>query len=340
MQVASIHELSSMQKAAAILVAMSKEHATKILSHFKPEDVKALMLASANIQDVSQETLDALVDEFEQECSRGPGLVDSSSTIQNLIEEALTPEQMASLQEGPEAAEMALKKKTIWELMDKIDDKNLLEFLAAENKEVSGYVLTKLPSKRSAALIGQLPAEVRSGVVAGMITTRPPNSQAVIMLENLLKERFGRAISAGKSSGSQRMVAGMLNELDRDLTDSLFEDLAEVVKPNSLQSVKSLMFRFEDVVSLDKVARSTLFDQIETDVTTLALRNAEPELIEAVLSALGQRTRRMLEAELETASSASAEEIQDAQRQIASTVLNLAAEGAIAIPTPEVEAAA
>ena len=319
---------------------MNKEQASKILGHFKPEDVKSLMLASENIQDVSQETLDELVDEFEQECSRGPGLVDSSSTIQTLIEEALTPEQMASLQQGPEATEIALKKKSIWELMDKVDEKNLIEFLSGENKEIAGYVLTRLPYKRSAALIGQLPAEVRSGVVAGMITTRPPNPEAVKMLEGLLKETFGRAISAGKSSGSQRMVAGMLNELDRDLTDSLFADLANVVKPNSLQSVKSMMFRFEDVASLDKVARSTLFDQISTDVTTLALRNADPELIEAVLSSLGQRTRRMLEAELETASSASAEEIQDAQKEIASTVLNLASAGSITIPTPEAEAAA
>ena len=96
-----------------------------------------------------------------------------------------------------------------------------------------------------------------------------------------------------------------------------------------------MMFRFEDIISLDKASRSALFDQVSTEVTTLALRKAEPDLIEAVLAALGQRTRRMLEAELETASSASAEEIKDAQKEIASTVLNLASAGAITIPEPE-----
>ncbi len=327
-----------MQKAAAILVAMNKEQAKKILSHFKSEDVKSLMRASENIQDLSQETLDELIDEFEVECSRGPGLIDSSGSIQLLIEEALTPEQMASLQVGPEATEIALKKKTIWELLDKIDDKNMMEFLTEENRDVAGYILTRLPSKRSAALIGELPTDIRSGVVAGMITSRPPNSDAVIMLEKLLKNKFGRAIGASKSSGSQKMVAGMLNELDRDMTDSLFADLASVVKPNSLQSVKSMMFRFEDVVTLDKVARSTLFDQISTDVTTMALRGSDPETLEAVLSALGQRTRRMLEAELETASTADPEEIKEAQKEIANTVLNLASAGSISIPTAEPDA--
>ena len=335
MQVTSAQDLTSTQKAAAILVAMSKEQATKILSHFKQEDVKALIIASENLQDVSQETLVELVDEFEMECSRGSGLVDSSSTIQSLIEEALTPEQMAALQEGPQATEMALKKKSIWELMDKVSDKGLIEFLSEENRDVSGYVLTRIPAKRAASIISELPGDVRPGIVAGMITNRPANADAIEMLEELLKNRFGRAISAGKSAGSQRLVAGMLNELDRDLTDSLFADLADVVKPGSLQSVKSMMFRFEDIISLDKASRSALFDQVSTEVTTLALRKAEPDLIEAVLAALGQRTRRMLEAELETASSASAEEIKDAQKEIASTVLNLASAGAITIPEPE-----
>lgn len=318
---------------------MNKEQAAKILSHFRPEDVKSLILASENLQDLAQETLDELVDEFEQECSRGPGLVDSSSAIQNLIEEALTPEQMASLQEGPNAAEMALKKKSIWELMDKIDDKGLIDFFSTENSDVAGYVLTRLPSKRAASLIAEIPPEIRSGVVAGMITTRPANTDAVDMLEELLKSRFGRAISAGKSSGTQRMVAGMLNELDRDMTDSLFEDLANVVQPTSLKTVKSLMFRFEDLVALDKAALATLFDQVATDVTTLALRKAEPDLIEAVLTALGARTRRMLEAELAIPNSASPDDIKDAQKSIASTVLNLASAGSITIPSPEEEAA-
>lgn len=335
MQVTSAQDLSLTQKAAAILVAMSKEQATKILSHFKPEDVKALIIASENLQDVSQETLVELVDEFEMECSRGSGLVDTSSTIQGLIEEALTPEQMAALQEGPQATEMALKKKSIWELMDKVGDKSLIEFLTEENRDAAGYVLTRLPAKRAASIISELPGEVRPGIIAGMITNRPANTDAIEMLEDLLKNKFGRAISAGKSSGSQRLVAGMLNELDRDLTDSLFADLADVVKPGSLQSVKSMMFRFEDIIALDKASRSALFDQVSTEVTTLALRKAEPDLIEAVLAALGQRTRRMLEAELETASSASAEEIKDAQKEIASTVLNLASAGAITIPEPE-----
>ena len=335
MQVTSTQDLTFTQKAAAILAAMSKEQATKILSHFKPEDVKALIIASENLQDVSQDTLDELVDEFEMECSRGSGLVDSSSTIQSLIEEALTPEQMAALQEGPQATEMALKKKSIWELMDKVSDKGLIEFLSGENLDVSGYVLTRIPAKRAASIIRELSSDVRPGIVAGMITNRPANADAIEMLEELLKNRFGRAISAGKSSGSQRLVAGMLNELDRDLPDSLFADLAEVVKPGSLQSGKSMMFRFEDILSLDKASRSALFDQVSTELTTLALRKAEPDLIEAVLAALGQRTRRMLEAELETASSASAEEIKDAQKEIASTVLNLASAGAITIPEPE-----
>jgi len=329
--------LSSPQKAAAILVAMNKEQAKKILNQFDPKDIRALMLASQGLKRVTQDVLDTLVDEFENECSRGGEFLDSSDSIQSLIEESLTPEQVTELTVGPEAAQIALSKVPIWELLENVDEDKLIQFLIEENLDVAGYMLTRLPPKKAAALIGKLESGPRQGIVARMITSRPAIPEAVEMLEELVKDEFGRAIGVKKSSGSQRLVAGMLNELDRDLTERLFEDLAGVVKPTNLRSVRSLMFRFEDIVSLESAARSTIFDQLSTDLTTMALRNADPELIESVLSALGQRTRRMLEAELDTESSATAEDIKDAQKEIASKVLSLASEGVITIPTPDAE---
>jgi len=330
-------DLTTPQKAAVILVAMDKEHAAKLVSHFKPEDVRALMLASEGLNNVPQEVLDSLVDEFEQELSKGVGLLDSSGAIQSLVEEALTPEQLDELTVGPEAAKLALTKQTIWELLEKVDIDKLQQFIIKENSDAAGYILTKLPPKNSAAIIGNLDTDQRRAIVASMITTRPAIPEAVEMLEELVKNEFSRAIGANKATGSQKLVAGMLNELESDQVENLFEELADVVQPTNLQSVKSLMFRFEEILSLDQVARSTIFDQVSTELTTLALRDAEPDLIEAVLSSLGQRTRRMLEAELDTGSPATPEEVKDAQKQIASTVLSLASQGSISIPNPDAD---
>lgn len=330
--------LEPKQKAAAILLAVGSERAPKLLSHLRSEDIREMMKASEGLKNISEDDLSTIVDEFERECVKGSGLMDSSAAFHTLIEEALTPEQFSEMSEGPDAAQIALKKKTIWELLESIDDSELIEFLISENTQVSSYVLSRLSPKKAATIIGKLDREYRQKIVAGMIKTRPAVREAVLMLEELVTRRFGRTIGANKGSGNQHLVAGMMNELDIELSDNLFEELADVVKPNQLQSVKSLMFRFEDVVSLDNASRSALFDQIETDLTTTALRDASPEIRECVLSALGQRTRRMLESELESDLSVPADDIKAAQRKIASTVLKLAAQGALTIPTPSIAA--
>ncbi len=62
---------------------------------------------------------------------------------------------------------------------------------------------------------------------------------------------------------------------------------------------------------------------------TLALNGAPQDLREAVLSALGARARRMVEAELGRNEPAAADGIQAARRAIAGAALRLAAEGRI-----------
>lgn len=332
------NQLTSTQKAAAILVAMGKERAAKLLVHFQPHEIRKLMLASEGLQNIPPERLDILIDEFEGECSNGVGLLDSADIFQSIVEEALTPEELKELIEGPGAAQIALKKKSIWELLDRIEQEDLIEFLMQENAQVSAYILSKLAPKKAASIIGKLGGKSRAAIVAGMITTRAPRPEAIDMLEGLVKKTFGRAIGATKVAGNQRLVAGMFNELDQDLSESIFEELSTVIETKQLQSVKSLMFRFEDIIHLDSAGQAALFDQIPTDTTALALRAAAPDLTEVILAALGQRTRRMLESDLKSESTSSSEDIKEAQKEIANVALSLSATGALKIPERELAA--
>ena len=72
-----------------------------------------------------------------------------------------------------------------------------------------------------------------------------------------------------------------------------------------------------------------------------ALRNAEPALVEAVLSSIGARSRRMIESELASAAgNVSADDIARARKSIASTAIKLAGEGAFELPSTQTQEAA
>lgn len=331
-------DLTLSQKAAAILAALGQERAAKILGHFEPEEIRALMVASKELNNVPQELLEILVEQFEGDFSSGIGLLNSSKTIQSIIEETLTPEQMEELRSGPQAVDLSLNTRSIWEIMNEVEDEALIEFLISENAQVAGYVLTRLDAKKSAAIVSLLDQGQRKDIVSGMISSRAPAAEALDMLEGLLKETFGRSAGMKKDNSGQRVIAGIFNELEQELSDQLFDELGDAVQAQKLQSLKSMMFRFEDISLLDNAARSTIFDQIPTELVTLALREAKPELTELILVSLGQRTRRMLEQELKTPTSATSDDIRAAQKEIASTVLNLASAGSLVIPEPELAA--
>ena len=69
--------LSRSQKAAAILVAMGKPSAGKLLKFFKQEELRGLIEAARSLKTIPQSELDRIVSEFEGEFAEGAGLLDS-----------------------------------------------------------------------------------------------------------------------------------------------------------------------------------------------------------------------------------------------------------------------
>lgn len=64
--------LTRPQKAAAILVAMGKPAAGKLLKFFKQEELKSLIDAARLLRTIPQADLEKIVAEFEAEFTEGP----------------------------------------------------------------------------------------------------------------------------------------------------------------------------------------------------------------------------------------------------------------------------
>jgi flagellar motor switch protein FliG len=84
-----------------------------------------------------------------------------------------------------------------------------------------------------------------------------------------------------------------------------------------------------------------LFDGLSTELITLALRGAPPALTESVLSAIGARSRRMIESELGQGSEGiQLADIMTARKNIAVATIRLSREGAFELPSSQQSEAA
>lgn len=325
--------LTRPQKAAAILVAMGKTSAGKLLKFFKQEELRALVEAARLLRTIPQSDLERIVAEFEDEFTEGAGLLDSADQMDTILTETLTPEEMNAirghvtpgLQSGP----------PVWADIEKLDSARLAGFLAGEHPQTSALVLSNLNPAAAAQALLALDKPLRGEIIKRMMSMSPAPDRAVRLLENQLRDRLlspntGKDISAG-----QIRVASLLNEMEKSQVEEVMQDLAST-GATGLDEIRSRLFSFEDVVRLTQKARVALFDGLSTELVTLALRNAEPAVAEAVLSSIGTRSRRMIESELtQGLNGISAADITRARKTIASTAIRMAREGALELPAEQ-----
>ena len=333
---AGMAELTKPQKAAAILVAMGKPSASRLLKFFKQEELKSLIQAARALSAIPQNELESIVAEFEAEFTEGGGLIDSGDAMDTILNESLTAEEMSALMsKAPPKAEPE-GPPPVWPEVAKLAPERLAEFLSGEHPQTSALILSNLSSQVAAEVLVKLDKPMRTDIIKRMMSIATMPAAAIKIVENQIRTRLLGDTSGGKdNSVAHTRVANLLNEMDKAQLDEVMQDLANAGAGN-LAAIRARLFSFEDVERLDQRSRVTLFDGLSTELVTLGLRNAPAGLTEAILASIGARSRRMIESELAAGSEGiQAADILRARRTIASTAIRLSGEGTITLPSAD-----
>ena len=323
-----------------MLVAIGRERAARLLAHFEPEEVAQLRAigqqgaeASRKLPNVSAAELTEIADSFEQTFERGPGVVGASSSFEEIMAETVLPEPAEEKpveRIAPPPPPDAADRKRRWAAIAEAPEGELATWLTEENEAVAALVVARLPPQLSAALLTQLSAEACSAIVGAL-----PHADATPEAEDLVLDLLEAELADSAGGGAdekQSLLADIVNELEPDIGERVTKRLADTLTPQQMTAVSSRIFRFEDVARLNAAGRSALLGELPADRIVLALDGAAGELREAVLSALGQRMRRMVESELEAGIPARPDAVRGARRDIASAAIRLAGDGALELP--------
>lgn len=331
--------LTRAQKAAAILVAMGKPSASRLLKFFKQEELKALIEGARLLRTIPQSDLERIVAEFEAEFTEGAGLLDSADRMDTILNESLSPEEMSAIM-GDKRFEVAPEgPPPIWPDLEKLEPARLGAFLAGEHQQTSAMVLSKLSPQAAANVLLTMTKPMRGEIIKRMVTMAAIPEAAAKIVENRLRTSVLTETSTKDTSAGQARVASMLNEMDKSQLEDVMQDLEAAGTPD-LDGVRARLFAFEDIPQLTQKARVVVFDGLSTELVTLALRGAQAGLAESVLSAIGARSRRMIESELGMGSEGiAAADIAAARKTIVATTIRLSREGAFELPSAQNAAA-
>ncbi|HYA73954.1 MAG TPA: FliG C-terminal domain-containing protein [Roseiarcus sp.] len=323
------------QKAAAILLAMGKPPATRLLKHFESQELREVTRAAAQLGAVSMAALESLVEEFTSEFSTGANLLGDVGQAREMLTDAVPPEQVADIMSDVFGGAGA----NVWKAMGSVPEAVLSAHLGNEHPLTASFILSKLEPSLAAQIVTHLPREMRNEVLCAMISRPALSEEAQRIIEDAVRNDLATLAARASGLDSHTRIADIINNLEPLEAREVMQRLM-AARPKEARIVMKMLFSFDDLPRLSQRARATLFDKLTTEVVVLALRGTDAEFRDIVLSSMASRARRLVEGELATASSAPPHEIAKARKQIVDLVLKMAQRNEIEISPPEgVEAA-
>lgn len=325
-------------RAAILLLTVGAEAAAKILRHLSPEEIRSLKASAAGLNTVSPEVIEQLVEEFQDAFKRVPGLSGPSDQIDLLLQNALGEEEFRTLfdeNDMPFAGFDEGSGRSVWEEMEGVAVADVAPKLSLEHPQVVALLLSKISAETASLIIREFEAAFRNDIMRRMLSLRPLADPINRLFEMHVRQAFLSRADDAEHSGSHAVLADIVNRLDKTHSEELLQ-LLRSSAPGEADTLEKFLFAFEDVTTLPQKARLVLFDVVATETVILALRGAAAaELREAMLSAMGARAKRMVEAELSQEAEVTTAEIEGARRRIAAEALRLASEGRIELREAE-----
>lgn len=321
-------EMSGVQKAAILLIALGPEKSSSIFKNLKEDEIETLTLEIANTRSVAPQVKEDVLEEFYQICLAQQYISEGGiAYAKDLLEAAL----------GPEKAKEVISKLTVslqvrpFEFIRKTDISQLLNFIQEEHPQTIALILAYLPVHQAAQIISSLPNEKQADVakrIAEMDRTSPDVIQEVERvlekkLENLANQDY--TIVGGVDS-----IVDILNSVDRSTNKRIMDEL-EVENLELAEEIKKKMFLFEDIVKLDDKAIQRVLREIDNNSIALALKGVKQEVQDAILRNLSSRLADMIKEDMEFMGPVKIKDVEEVQQQVVDKVRELEERGEIVI---------
>jgi flagellar motor switch protein FliG len=328
--------LSQTEKSAAVLLAMGKSVAGKLLKFFTQSELQAIIAAAQSLRAIPPHELEALVNDFEDLFTEGAGLMDNAKAMESILEEGLSPDEVDGLL-GRRATFQSYEA-SIWDRLQDCDPIIVAQSLAKEHPQTIAYVLSMMPSSFGAKVLLQLSDRQRPDILNRAVNIKNVSPKAATVIEARVVEMI-EEMEAERNLPGPTKIAEVMNELEKKQVDTLLASL-DALSTDSAKKVRPKIFLFDDILHMPQRSRVQLFNDVSTDVITMALRGSAAELRESILASIGARQRRMIESDLAVGDAGiNPRDIAIARRSIAQEAIRLAASGQLELKEKEAEAA-
>jgi flagellar motor switch protein FliG len=321
---------SGIRKAAIVMIMLGEEASSAIIKNLDEDEVQVIGREVARVQSITSEQAEAILEEFHQMS------VAHDYVVKGGLDYA---RKMLVGAFGPDSAKKMLDRlmRTLgseavnFDALQKADPQQLAKFIHSEHPQTIALILSHLNASQAANLLFSLPPELRSDVALRMASLDQISPEIISKIAGVIGSKLKALGEVSREAyGGVRAVSEMFNRLDSGTSREILDGM-EGTDPNLAETIRHLMFVFEDLLMLDSGAVKELLGKIDRKVLTTALKGTSDQLRNHILASMSQRGAEMLREDMDALGPIKIKEVESAQQQIIAVVRQLEAEGTVSL---------
>jgi flagellar motor switch protein FliG len=329
----STGEMTGLRKAAILLVQMGRDDAAKIMAHLRESEVEELTAEIMRVGQVEQDTANVVLEEFHDMATGhkyiGQGGMDFA---RDLLEASLGRER---------AGEIVGRLNTVFMdvpfgFLTQADPRQLLSFLQDEHPQTIALVLAHMTATQASQILSGLAAELQADVAHRIAVMDRTSPDIIRQVEATLERKMSSVLQPSDLSnvGGLEPLVEIINRTDRATERLILEGLAGR-NPELAEEIRSKMFMFEDIVTLDDRSIQLVLRQVETNDLATALKGVREEVRQKVMKNLSERAAENLGDEIEMLGPVRLRQVEESQAKIVQAIRTLEESGQIVISRGE-----
>jgi flagellar motor switch protein FliG len=317
------------RKAAIVLIQLGSERAATVLSRLSDAEVESVTSEIARLKTVEAEESSQVLSEFRDMVTASSHIATGGLDFaKSLLEQSLGPEKAAEMVERLVAVAVQMP----FQFLHQADPIQVRSFISDEHPQLIALVMAHMTADKASTLLAGLPPQQQADVAHRLAVMDRSSPEIVKLVESKLERRMSSMLqprSASRVGGIDPLV-NIINRSDRATERQIVEGLA-ALDAALADELKSRMFMFEDIVTIDDRSMQLVLRQVDTGQLALALKGVADVVRSKITSNLSSRAAENLVEEIDILGPVRLSQVEEAQQLVIQTIRELEEQGQITI---------
>ena len=320
----SENQMTSAEKAAAFIVALGEETAAEVYKYLNDEEIEALSMEVASIENLNQTQIKDIMDEFYELIIAQNMIAEGGKEYSRMVLESAFGKEKAAL-----IMERIQNSNRAFEFLKNVDYKSILTMLQNELPQTIAFVLSHITSKKSAQILAEFPMELQVEIFKRIANLDSTSPEVVRGVEEMIASKLDSVASVDTTDfGGVNYLADVMNNLDMRTEKLIMEELNQT-DPELADEIQRKMFVFNDIAMLDNREIQAFLRECDTKDITIALKAATPDVSEVIFKNMSQRQQETIRTDLQYLHNVRMRDVEEAQRKIIAVIRKLEESGEI-----------